>query len=173
MRLEPRGPGSCRQAPRNRSILRDALLRPSFAGLLRMRQNESSSRENHHGAQTDRHLDAAAKRRAGRSAGQSSDHRIHRPQAKSGRHAALLPGAEGGGSAGRPGVGGRARAAVDAQRHAHRCAVALSPDHEPRARRRGPSTKSRSNGATSRASNSTSGIFRMAMSRPQPTSRRS
>src|SRR3979490_3015379 len=87
---------------------------------------------NAYGQTTDRYFRAAAKRRAGRSAGRTSHDPVYRSAAGPAAHAAVLRRIEGRGFAGRAGLGGRAGAALDPQWHPSGCAVALSSDHEPR-----------------------------------------
>src|SRR6202140_5733908 len=89
-------------------------------------------RGNADGQTTDRYLRAAAERRARRSAGWTSNDRLYRSPAGPAAHAAVLRRAEGGGSAGRAGLGGRAGQPFHPQRHPPRRALALSSDHEPR-----------------------------------------
>src|SRR3981189_2335667 len=78
---------------------------------------------NAYGQTTDRYFGAAAKRRAGRSAGRTSHDPVHRSPAGHAAHAAVLPGTEGRGFAGWAGLGGRAGADLHPQWYPSRCAL--------------------------------------------------
>jgi 2-keto-4-pentenoate hydratase/2-oxohepta-3-ene-1,7-dioic acid hydratase in catechol pathway len=75
-------------------------------------ENNRNLRGNAHGQTTDRYFRTVAERRAGRSAGRTSHHPVYRSPAGPAAHAAVLRRTEGGGSAGRAGLGGRAGAAL-------------------------------------------------------------
>ena len=105
---------------------------PRRSAAARRRPPSALRKGEDHGPTPDRHLGAAAGGHRLRPAGLRARDRVSRPPTDRGRRVPVLSGPHARRPAGRRGLGDRAVAHRDPQRHASRCALSLPLDHEPR-----------------------------------------